>query len=149
MKNKIYFLLVLFLLSCKPTEEIYISYVCDGDTVIGKDGERYRLAEVDAPESLQTFGEESREFTKRHVLNKTIRIKIVSKDKYDRYICQVYVNGLWFNKMIVDSGYAHWYSHYSTSTVLQKAEERAKSKKIGLWSKPNQTPFSWRLTHKQ
>lgn len=102
-----------------------------------------RLNNLDAPELSQTYGIQAKQFLSSLVLNKTITGIKKGKDKYGRTIADLYLKGLWVNKLIVDSGYAYVYLRYDNEN-LYPDELQAKNEKRGLWAFPNISPYQFR-----
>lgn len=137
----------IFLISC--TYKATVRYVIDGDTFMTSNNERIRIAEIDAPEHNQDYGLEATEFTKKYLLGKTVTLKNVDTDKYGRKVCEVYVDSIWFNDLIVKSGLAWAPARYS-SLKLQMDELAARKAKIGLWASNRQiTPYIFRKQHRK
>ena len=118
--------------------------VSDGDTLIlltdQKEEIKIRLAEIDAPEKTQSFGQASKRSLSDMAYKKTARADCSTRDQYDRYVCHVSVDGLDVNKTQVMKGYAWVYRNYSKNPVLIKAEENARTIGAGLWVESNPTP---------
>lgn len=120
--------------------------VLDGDTLIMQDRTKVRLTGIDAPERNQEGGQEAKQYLSSLVLNKTITLIKVDKDKYGRQVCKVYCNGSYINELMVISGRAWAYKRFS-STRLHNAELEARSKRIGIWKKDATPPYLFRKTH--
>lgn len=117
-------------------------YLTDGDDVI-----RCRAFGVDAPESNQPFGKVTAAFLMNYA---GIPAKIIThgQDKYKRTIAELFVNGECINLKMVKLGYAWNYKHFNSDEAYQKAENFAKSHKLGLWAGDNLIePYEWRKTH--
>lgn len=143
-------ILILFLFSCKYSG--HVKRVIDGDSFYLDNGKEIRLAECDAPENTrghnQDFGNVATEFTRQYLEGKTVILKNVATDKYGRKVCEVWVNGIWFNEQLVKQGLAWTSSRYSC-LELQKDELTAKENKIGLWIDPNAiNPYIFRKHEK-
>lgn len=139
-----YILIILLFISCK--EHIKIKYVIDGDTVVTTKNEHIRLAGIDAPESKQFYGLQAKQFLIKLMANKTIQLKREGKGRYGRTIGKLYANGLYINKIMVDSGEAWAYKKYSS---LYHNELIAKDHHLGLWEYNNpEPPFEFRKEHK-
>jgi micrococcal nuclease len=142
------YLLLLILFACNTKG--YVNYVIDGDSFVTTTGKHIRLAEIDAPEVYhkntpdQFYGPEAKAFLKSHVFNE-VTLKEVSVDKYGRSVCQVYCNGIWINKLVVDSGYA-W--AYKPKTTLILNQQRACEHHLGLWQYPATNPYLFRRKFK-
>lgn len=137
---------ILFFCSCKFHGTV--KRVIDGDTFVMEDNTKIRLNNLDAPEISQTYGIQAKQFLSNLVLNKTITGIKHGKDKYGRTIADLYLNGLWINKLIIDSGYAYVYLKYDSEN-LYPYELIAKNNKIGLWAYPNISPYNFRKQFKK
>jgi len=134
--------------------------VSDGDTInllIDNKQERIRLASIDAPETAhgssqpgQPFGEASRKNLANYVAGKTITITCFEKDRYDRHICDIPVDGTTANRLQVEQGFA-WANQQAKGKFLRdksllELEKSARQKKLGLWAEPAAVaPWEWRV----
>lgn len=134
--------------------------VSDGDTInllVEKKQERIRLASIDAPETAhgserpgQPFGEASRKNLAQYVAGKTLTVTCFEKDRYDRHICDIPVEGTTANRLQVEQGMA-WANQqakgkYLRDKSLPDLEKAARQKKLGLWSEPGAvSPWEWRV----
>lgn len=134
--------------------------VSDGDTVnllVGSKQERIRLASIDAPETAhgssqpgQPFGEASRKNLAQYVAGKTLTVVCFEKDRYERHICDIPVDGTTANRLQVEQGMA-WANQqakgkYLRDRTLIDLEKAARQKKLGLWSEPGAVaPWTWRV----
>ncbi len=135
----------------------------DGDSFELRDGQnrtvRVRLYGVDAPESRQAFGKDSREHLLRLIKDRPLRLKTMYLDNYKRAVSLVYLcdrNGideLSVNQRQVQAGMAWVYDYFCTSDICKtwKLEEAmARKQKLGLWQDSNPTPpWKWRKSHKR
>ena len=111
-----------------------------------------RIAGVDAPE-LAHWGREAQPYSKEAldmltdlVLNRRVRTKLYRRDQYDRVVAQVYVRKWLFKKDVglemLKAGLATVYEAKSgaefgnSESEYRAAEEQAKERKVGMWSKP-------------
>lgn len=131
--------------------EVIITRVIDGDTVYvlnnkGKE-EKVRLLLIDTPETshpdkpAQLFGEEAKEYAKRYLRQGTKAVLekgVQDTDKYGRTLGYLFVDGVNFNKHMVEKGYARVAYVYDPNTKyldeFLEAEKRAKEKKLNIWS---------------
>jgi endonuclease YncB( thermonuclease family) len=125
----------------------------DGDTieVIDKHNKTtiLRLAEVDCPEKKHPFGKNAKQFTSDAVYLKTVTYTVTDKDRYGRSVAKVYYNNKYLSAEIIKNGLGWQYKKYSHSKELAKLEQRARTKKIGLWADPNPIyPSDWRKAKK-
>ncbi len=119
--------------------------VHDGDTFTVQSGAslyKVRLAEVDAPEMGQVFGQQARRFTEKLALGRRVRVNISLIDKYDRRVGTVIIeDGRVLNEELVHAGLA-WY--YRVSPVrnprLQRLEQGAFQNRLGLWVEKDPIP---------
>jgi micrococcal nuclease len=123
----------------------------DGDTAMftynGKDIKARFLA-VDTPETKhsskgeQPYGEEASNYTCKRLENAK---KIVleydpasdKEDLYDRHLVWVWLDGKLLQKDLISNGYAkvaYLYAKYKYVDELNKLEEKAKEKKLRVWS---------------
>ncbi|MGZ8934969.1 MAG: thermonuclease family protein [Methylobacter sp.] len=124
--------------------------VHDGDTVTllleGNKQVKIRLAQIDAPESSQAFGQKSKQSLSDMVFNKAIRVEKETIDKYGRMVGTIFVNGLDANREQIKRGMAWVYRQYLRDQSLLQVEEEAHQAKVGLWSEQNLTP-PWEYRH--
>lgn len=127
----------------------------DGDTVVvllaGNHQETLRLAEVDCPESSQAFGKNAKAFTGAQVFGKNVIFYRVGKDRYGRSIAGIfYDHDKYLSREIVRAGFGWWYFKASKNTELQKLQNEAKQKKLGLWADPHAlAPWDFRKEKKK
>lgn len=125
--------------------------VVDGDTIkININGTQttLRLIGIDTPETVdprkpvQCFGREASNKAKELLSGKKVRIEKDPTqgelDKYGRTLAYVYRDdGLFYNKYIIEQGYAHEYTYntpYKYQSEFKAAEKSARENQLGLWS---------------
>lgn len=129
--------------------------VHDGDTITLLDDKKQqykvRFNGIDAPELKQDFGNRSQKSLAEMAHGKVATIEYDKIDKYGRFVCKVFVDGVDLNLEQVKRGMAWHYKKYqmeqteSDRQSYAQAEENARQKKLGLWSQPNPTePGAWR-----
>jgi endonuclease YncB( thermonuclease family) len=123
--------------------------VLDGDTIevlsSGNRSVRVRLANIDAPEKTQPFGQKSKEHLIDLVAGKDVVVIDVGGDQYGRRIGRVLVDGQEANVEQVRSGLAWVYTRYNHDGQLPSLEGAARSQRVGLWVDPNpQAPWEYR-----
>ena len=123
--------------------------VHDGDTVTllisGNHQIKVRLAQIDAPELDQAFGQQSKRSLSAIVFNKTIKVEKETTDKYGRTVGTLLVDGLDANKEQVKLGMAWVYRKYLHDQSLMSLEETARQSKVGLWTDGNpMAPWDYR-----
>jgi endonuclease YncB( thermonuclease family) len=125
--------------------------ITDGDTLTVVDEQKrqhtIRLAEIDAPERGQPWGDRAKQALSAFVFGKTISVQQTDTDRYGRVVGRLFSDGRDVNRAMVAVGAAWAFRRYLTDTSLIEVEARAKRERIGLWSMPEaQTvaPWDWR-----
>lgn len=125
--------------------------VHDGDTItiLSADHKttRIRLAEIDAPESSQPYGQNSKQVLSRLVFGKDIIGQVAAIDRYGRTVARLHQGAIDVNAQMVLQGAAWVYRQYSTDPLFITYETQAKTLKSGLWAlQPDQRipPWEWR-----
>ncbi|MDP2103702.1 MAG: thermonuclease family protein, partial [Candidatus Gracilibacteria bacterium] len=123
--------------------------VVDGDTIVvelyGKQ-EKVRLIGVDTPETVdprknvQYFGIEASNYTKKMLTGKEVELEFDynPRDKYDRLLTYVWIDGQNYNKELIRLGYARAYLRFPFRYFkeFEKIGKEAEKNKVGLWSDP-------------
>ena len=126
--------------------------VHDGDTVtaVNQNGhvEKVRLADIDAPEYRQPYGQAARQSLAQK-LNKTpFHMTPNGRDQYGRLLATLWVDDRNINRELVAEGLAWVFDRYSPPTDLVAAEKDAKKARIGLWEAADPVrPATWRATY--
>ena len=124
--------------------------VADGDTITvrteGNKQIKVRLAEIDAPEKSQAFGQRSKQSLSDMVFGKTVRVEQQDVDRYGRVVGRIFVGGSDVNAEQVRQGMAWVYRQYARDARLLKLEQEARDVKRGLWSDLNPMP-PWEYRH--
>lgn len=125
--------------------------ITDGDTikVLDKEKKTYkiRFAEIDAPEKDQPYGQKSKQALSDIIFNKNVKVIQSDVDRYGRVVGYVYFNGQNINLEMVKLGMAWVYTYYSKDEKFREAENKARTKKIGIWSLQEDQkipPWEWR-----
>ncbi len=134
------------------TSTLYaVTRVVDGDTIhIDMNGksETVRLIGINTPETVdprrpvQCFGKEASNKAKELLESQKVRIETESsqgeRDKYGRLLGYVTrEDGLFFNKYMVEEGYAYEYTYrlpYKYQTQFKAAQKEAQTQGKGLWA---------------
>lgn len=140
--------------------------VSDGDTIaVDCDGEKLKLrfCGIDAPESKQPLGKESKALMSKLVEGKQVYVRPIELDRYGRTVAEVEVKSdrkvnqrdyevLFVNAEMVKAGLAYEYKQYSKNCPnrdrISKAEDFAREKKIGVWSGNYEKPWDYRRKNK-
>jgi endonuclease YncB( thermonuclease family) len=126
--------------------------ISDGDTlkVLNEQKQqiKIRLAEIDAPESSQAFGQQSKQSLSDLCFQKSVVVHDQGQDKYKRTLARIECNGIDANAEQVRRGMAWAYRQYLKDHLISllRFEADAKEKKIGLWNDSNPTP-PWEFRH--
>ena len=149
----------------RDTQQARIERVIDGDTVIATMGAgllhapkkvRIRLYGIDAPERSQLGGPEATKYlTKLIGSRKNVWLDIMDTDLHDRPVGMLYhrrnhpQNS--YNLRMVEGGHARCYMTKPIHrTQYLQAEEKARSKKRGMWKKKNRIdPWEYRRGEKE
>ena len=154
VKKKIIVMLSIFFIGINfvsANETVKFSACVDGDTIkvlVGKEEKTIRMLAVDTPESVhptkgvEYYGKEASEYTCNKVKNaKKIEIEYDDNsdktDKYDRLLVWVFTDGTLLQKDLVSNGYAkiaYLYGDYKYTSILEKEQELASAKNIGIWN---------------
>lgn len=126
--------------------------ITDGDTLTARCGEpgtyeqvKVRLAEIDAPEKVQPFGERSRQHLAQLCHQQQARIQTVGTDRYKRALARVECQGKDANGEQVRSGMAWVYDKYVTDRSLYGLQDAARAGGAGLWTDSAPVPpWEWR-----
>lgn len=134
--------------------------VHDGDTITVLDANRtqykIRLAGIDAPESKQAFGNRSKQNLSDLVFGKDVAVEWDKRDRYQRVVGVVLVDGHDVNLEQVRAGMAWWYRQYAKEQIpddrrlYELAENEARAAKRGLWADANpMPPWEWRRSQRK
>jgi len=131
-----------------------VSMVVDGDSLrvrldSGSDIE-VRLAEIDAPEHGQPYGDEARATLQRLVDGARIRLEVQDIDRHGRLVARVYAGDVDVCGEMIRSGAAWAYRRYLRDERLVALEDDARAAPRGLWRLPEAervAPWDWRHAH--
>jgi len=144
--------------------------VVDGDTIIletSQGSKRVRLMYIDAPESKQKsfrktkyskdffrIGRHSTVALKEMIENKTVRVFYRNKDRYGRFLGEVFLGGQSINLRMIRKGQAviYWFTKFETSyqrSTYMEALNYAQRHRQGIWRVGNfYDPYKWRKKFK-
>nr|WP_212508751.1 thermonuclease family protein [Litoribacterium kuwaitense] len=132
-----------------PLVDAEVTRVVDGDTIeVSLEGkeESIRLLLVDTPETkhpnlpVQAFGPEASQFATDTLEGEAVQLEYdgPKRDKYDRLLAYIWIDGQNFNQMLLDEGLARFAYVYDPPYTHQEAfigaEEMARATKKGIWS---------------
>ncbi len=122
--------------------------VADGDTITvlrDKEQVKVRLAEIDAPEKAQAFGNRSKQSLSDMCFGKIATLADKGKDRYGRTLARVTCADIDANAEQVRRGMAWVYDRYVTDRGLYSIQDEARAAKRGLWADVNPVPpWEWR-----
>lgn len=131
--------------------------IADGDTLTARCGlpssgyqqVKVRLAEIDAPERRQPWGERSRQHLADLCFQRPAEIVPTARDRYGRTVARVRCSGTDANLAQVTAGMAWAYTAYLTAPAFAVAEQDARTARRGLWVElgtvaPPVAPWDWR-----
>ena len=112
--------------------------VADGDTITVLDAannqHKIRLQGIDAPEKGQAFGDAAGRYLAGLVAGQEVRVTWTKRDKYNRILGTVYVNGEEVNLAMLRAGFAWHYKRFDSTPAYDKAEIEARVARRGLWA---------------
>ncbi len=139
-------------------EDILVSRVIDGDTLLLESGERVRLIGIDTPEmhespklhkdsqrskqdlqTIKALGKRSYEFTRKLVEGRRIRLEfdVEKKDRYGRLLGYAYLpDNTFVNAKIIEQGYASLMTYppnVKYVDLFQNLYREARENQRGLW----------------
>lgn len=123
--------------------------IIDGDTLKVRCREQpqmvVRLAEIDAPEKAQPFGQRSKELLSTLCFRKQAEIRPSTRDRYGRTVARVVCAGTDANAAMVRAGRAWAYTRYLTDPQIRAMEVVARRERLGLWADAHPvSPWGWR-----
>lgn len=154
MKKVVLFLFCFLFLNAVNAKSVILTDIdcIDGDTFRAKidDEEKtIRMIGIDTPETKyatktedEPYAKEASDYTCNHLKDaKDITLeydpKSKKEDKYGRSLGWIFIDDKLLQKELVSLGYAkveYVYDDYLYIDELYKAEDKAKDKKIGIWS---------------
>lgn len=105
-----------------------------------------RLAEIDAPEKAQPFGERSKQHLSSLCFNRMAEVRPLTVDRYGRTVAHVACEGRDASAEQVRGGMAWVFVKYARKeSPLYDLQAAARADRAGLWSEPNSVPpWEWR-----
>jgi micrococcal nuclease len=140
-------------------EVVNVLEILDGDTLLVGDKNRdflVRLDSIDCPENGQEWGDTAKYGLIKQIGGKIVSIEKYGFDPYGRVLATIHYlsqSGEWINvnERMVMLGHAwvlkKYYDHLPKDRrdKLNKLQEWAQGKKVGLWKQSNPTPpWEWR-----
>lgn len=159
MKSNNFFLIILIILSNNVYSAEYygvVTRVIDGDSIVVKHNDamnKIRLRYIDAPESSQNYGKQSKKFLSNLLMNKLVLVSTEYNDRYGRQLADIYIHNekesIYINAKMIKSGNAWVYIKYRTNNYLINLENHAKINKKGIWKSSSPIePWIYRKNYK-
>jgi endonuclease YncB( thermonuclease family) len=130
-----------------------VSHVKDGDSFVlvtqGREVEA-RIAEIDAPELAQPYGDAARAALERRIQGREVRLEVSTLDRYGRSVGRLRVGDTDVGRELVREGAAWVSRQYGKDLELYDAETEARRARRGLWATAEAErapPWEWRETH--
>lgn len=127
-----------------------VTGIKDGDTFTcltnGRRQITVRMAQIDAPEKGQPFGQKAKSTLSEYIHGQTVRLEESGFDRYGQTLAEVYdERGRNINMLMVQAGLAWAYKEYMTNTAYLDMQEEATRENRGLWSENGYIyPSDWR-----
>lgn len=124
--------------------------VKDGDSLVAKvQGVEmdFRLADVDAPELDQPYGEQAKRDLLALARGQQLVLQPIDTDRYGRTVAHVWNGTTYVNAEIVRRGGAWFYAEFARGKTLYDVEQEARNAQRGLWALPLKDrvePWFWR-----
>jgi endonuclease YncB( thermonuclease family) len=125
----------------------------DGDSITVLDDSRQerrvRFFAIDSPELNQAFGKQSKQHLSELIYGKTVTVEVHGRDRYERAVGKVLLDGLDINLAQIKGGYAWHYRQFENQqdwpdrVAYRDAETAARDAGIGLWAESDPEP-PWR-----
>ena len=138
---------------------VRILRISDGDTLVIETADKsrmmVRLSGIDAPESKQPFGIESRHRLAQLLTGREINLDCLKTDRYARQVCRVFADNEDVSLLMLNAGAAWWFRRYAhEQSVAERrdyaaAENDARTHSVGLWAAAAPVPpWDWRKNAK-
>lgn len=117
--------------------------ISDGDTITvlhENTPQKIRILGVDCPEKTQPFGTKAKDFAASIIFTETVYVDYDKRDRYGRILGNVFIGGESLTEKLLESGLCWHYVQYSQDEALQAIEDRARERKIGVWSMKDPVP---------
>lgn len=96
---------------------------------------RCRIGNIDAPDRGQAHHLESKQFLKELIEGKQLKVELIEKDRYNRYVVIPYLNENRLDEYLVQNGMVWHFERHSGNPYLVELEQHAIMEKTGIWSK--------------
>lgn len=148
-RKLLFLILFIFASSILPNgfagiaEELRVTRVIDGDTVVLEDGRHVRYIGMDTPEKKDPYYSEAKRENERLVKGKKVGLEydVGKTDKYGRTLAYVYADTVFVNAELVKNGYAviaTFPPNVKYAKTFLALQEEARNQKRGLWGLSDQ-----------
>ena len=117
--------------------------ITDGDTITVLDADKtehkIRLMGIDAPESKQDFGNESKKALSNYIYQREVTVEYKKQDRYKRKVGKVILDKQDICLQMIKDGLAWHYKDYEKEQsktdrdLYSQAEVKARESRIGIW----------------
>lgn len=156
----VFFCFMFFAETCHArTVNGLVRTVYDGDTLLlltrNQSRLKVRLYGIDAPETKkpdkpgQSFGSNAKRTLMYKIMGRQVQADVMDTDQYQRAVAVIRYEGRDINREMVAEGMAWAYRNYLKGAYASEyidAEERARSRRLGLWRESNPQP-PWEFRH--
>lgn len=126
----------------RPSDRYAVARIIDGDTIELVGGDRLRLLAIDTPEEGEKLHDEATALMRKLALGENVRIEFAGRrrDGYGRMLGYLFVDTLYINKVLIDSGLGYVYLFKDTEVdspnieLLLQAQAGAIDRDVGLWA---------------
>lgn len=123
-----------------PEQSLTVIRIVDGDTLALSDKKTVRLIGINTPEKDQPYYTEAKNILSNLTFGKPVRLEkdVSDTDRYGRLLRYVYVDDIFINLEMIQSGLAHAYAYPPDTAHKEEflsAERTAREQGIGLWKK--------------
>jgi endonuclease YncB( thermonuclease family) len=146
--------LLIFLIPAAYSDQLTgkVVGISDGDTITEQSQNiKVRLAEIDAPEKKQPWGQNSKQALSDLIFSLSVTVDSVGVDRYGRTLGTVFLKKVNINKHMVEHGNAWAYEKYVHDQNYFALQKNAQTRKVGLWSLSEDqkvAPWVWRKMEK-
>lgn len=137
-------------------ENVYVDYVKDGDSIVVRHKDALldvRLFGIDAPEKNQPYAQAAKAAARDAMAGRRVDLVVRDIDRYERLVAEVWLerHPTSVNQQLVAEGAAWFYARYSSDARLERAQQQARERGLGLWGLPESdriAPWMWRKHNK-
>jgi endonuclease YncB( thermonuclease family) len=130
---------------------VVVDYVVDGDSLVVRhngNAMEVRLWGIDAPEYDQPYSVLSKKALKELTVGQAGTLYVKYRDRYDRYVAVLVIEGLNINQELVQGGHSWLYGRYCSEPICahwEVLQEEAKANRRGLWGRGDPVPpWQWK-----